>query len=145
MIAFLFYPPYNRNRHASCMTLMMRLRNWFHALTPRRQWAAGCAVVVLIVASCLYGLGLTSYVVRPTLVATPPLATVVMQIPTVALPTYVSPTVPPTLDLPASTLVATPTQAPIPTRAPTNTPTITTTLQLDANGTPIFPTVSPTP
>lgn len=120
------------------------MRSWFHALTPRRQWAAGCAGIVLLVALCLYSLGLVSFLVRPVLVATPPPATVVLQIPTVAQPTFVMPTAPPTLALPGSTLVATPTQAPIPTRAPTNTPTETPTLLLDANGTPIFPTATPT-
>jgi hypothetical protein len=67
-----------------------------------------------------------------------------LQIPTVLQPTFVSPTLRPTLALPGSTLIATPTQAPIPTRAPTNTPTVTPTLLLDEKGTPIFPTVTST-
>lgn len=124
---------------------MNRFRNWFHALSSRRQWATGCAGIIFVVTLCLYSLGFVSLMVRPTLVATPPPATVVLQIPTVALPTYIIPTAPPTLNLPASTLEATPTQAPIPTRAPTNTPTETPTFMLDANGTPIVPTVSATP
>ncbi|MBI4674371.1 MAG: hypothetical protein HY741_22230 [Chloroflexi bacterium] len=124
---------------------MTRLQNWFNTQSPRRQWAAGCAGIVLIVALCLYSLGLVSLLVRPALVATPPPATVVLQMPTVVQPTFVLPTAPPTLALPGSTLIATPTQAPIPTRAPTNTPTETPTLLLDENGTPIFPTVTPTP
>ena len=144
MIAFLFYPHIIIAVAVSKTygTFMNRLRNWFHALTPRRQWATGCAGVVLLVTSCLYGLGVFSFFVRPTLVATPPPATVVMQIPTLVVPTYVPPTAPPTLFLPASTLIATPTQAPIPTRAP---PTETPTLMLDANGTPILPPVTATP
>lgn len=125
---------------------MSRLRYWFHSLSPRGQWTAGCVGVVLIVTGCLYVLGLTSFVMRPVLVATPPPATVVLALPTLAPPpTITAPTAPPTLDLPASTLVATPTQAPIPTRAPTSTATITPTLILDANGTPIFLTVTPAP
>jgi hypothetical protein len=124
---------------------MNRLRNWFNALSSRRQWTAGCAGIVLIVTGCLYVLGLVSFVIRPTLVATPPPATLVLKVPTVAHPTLIFPTAPPTLVLPVSTLVATPTQAPIPTNAPTNTPTETPTLLLDANGTPIFPTATPTP
>lgn len=100
---------------------------------------------MLVVTACLYGLGLMSFLARPTLLATPPAATVLIQIPTIAPRTVVAPTALPTLNLPGSTLVATPTQAPIPTRAPTNTPTITPTLLLDENGTPIFPTETVAP
>lgn len=124
---------------------MSRLRIWFDALSQRQQWAVGCTGTILIVTACLYSLGLISFFARPALLATPPAATVVFQIPTIAPRTIAAPTVPPTLNLPVSTLVATPTQAPIPTRAPTNTPTITPTLELDANGTPIFPTLTLTP
>lgn len=145
-IAFLFYPPYNRERlNLLRGSHMLRLRNWFHTLSLRQQWATGCAGIVVMVTACLYGLGLVSYFARPALLATPPPATVLFQIPTLAPQTILAPTAPPTLNLPASTLVATPTQAPIPTRAPTNTATITPTLELDANGTPIFPTLTVTP
>lgn len=124
---------------------MLRLRNWFHALSQRQQWAVGCAGSILVVTACLYSLGLVSFLARPALLATPPAATVLFQIPTIAPRTVVAPTALPTLYLPGSTLVATPTQAPIPTRAPTNTPTITPTLLLDENGTPIFPTETAAP
>lgn len=124
---------------------MLRLRNWFHTRSLRQQWAVGCVGIVGMVTACLYGLGLVSFLARPTLLATPPPATVLYQIPTVAPRTVLAPTALPTLILPGSTLVATPTQAPIPTRAPTSTATITPTLVLDANGTPIFPTLTLTP
>jgi len=124
---------------------MLRLRNWFYALSQRQQWVVGCAGVILIISGCLYGLGLISFIARPALLATPPPATVLIQRPTIAPSVIFAPTAPPTLQLPTSALVATPTQAPIPTRAPTNTPTITPTLELDANGTPIFPTLTLTP
>lgn len=119
---------------------MTRFANWFSALSPRGQSAVGCAGILAVVALCLYGLGLVSFVVRPALVTTPPPSTVVVSIPTVARPTFVPPTALPTLILPASTLEATPTQAPIPTRAPdTPTPEVT----IDPNATPEPVTVTP--
>lgn len=120
---------------------MIRFQNWFRTRSPRGQWAAGCAGVVLVVTVCLYGLGIASYFTRPLLVTTPAAATVVFAIPTLSpRPTFAPPTIPPTLALPGSTLQATPTQAPIPTRAP---PTETPLTILDPNGTPI--TVTPSP
>jgi hypothetical protein len=120
---------------------MSRLSNWFEVQSPRKQWAAGCAGIVGVVALCLYGLGLVSYMVRPTLVATPPAATVVFVISTLQpRPTFSPPTIPPTFALPGSTLPATPTQAPIPTRAP---PTETPTLVLGPDGSPIPFTATP--
>lgn len=120
---------------------MTRFQRWFNAQTPRGQWSAGCAGVIAVIALCLYGLGLFSYVARPTLVAIPPVATVVYTVPAVAPPTFVVPTAaPPTFALPGSTLVATPTQAPIPTRSP---PTETPTPLLGPDGLPIPLTTTP--
>lgn len=116
---------------------MTRFQRWFHAQTPRGQWAAGCAGIVAVVSLCLYGLGLFSYFARPTLVATPPVATIIFDIATVERPTFAVPTVRPTFALPGSTLVSTPTQAPIPTRAP---PTETPTPILGPDGLPITAT-----
>ncbi len=127
------YRLYNRARFG-----MTRFSNWFKTRSPRGQWAAGCVGVVTIVMSCLYFLGLASYLARPTLLTTPPAATIVIVIPTVQRPTFAAPTAPPTFVLPGATLPATPTQAPIPTRAP---PTETPAFILDPNGTPI--TVTP--
>ncbi len=118
-----------------------RLVNWFNALSPRGQWAAGCAGILAAIATCLYSLGLVSLVVRPMLVATPPPSTVVISLPTVVRPTLVLPTSVPTIVLPGSTLQPTPTQAPLPTRAPTNTPTPEGTL--DPFATPVPVTVTP--
>lgn len=118
---------------------MNRFNRWFGAQSPRGQWAVGCAGVLGIIALCLYGLGLVSYIVRPTLVSKPSVATVVFAVPTVERPTFAAATVLPTLALPGSTLVATPTQAPIPTYSPP-TATETPTLALDANGNPITTT-----
>jgi len=120
---------------------MSRFQNWFRAQSSRGQWLAGCAGVAVVISICLYSLGLASYFARPTLVATPPVATIVMVIPTVARPTFVVPTAaPPTFALPVSTLPATPTQAPIPTRAP---PTETPTPLLGPDGLPIPITETP--
>lgn len=120
---------------------MTRFQNWFQTRSPRGQWAMSCAGVVAIVSFCLYGLGLASYVARPLLVTTPPMATVVFVFPTAEpRPTILFPTAPPTFALPGSTLEATPTQAPLPTRAP---PTATTEFILDPEGTPM--TVTPSP
>lgn len=120
--------------------VMARFQNWFRKQSTRGQWAVGCAGIVLVTTACLYSLGLVSYFVRPTLLAAPPAATIVFAIPTVERPTFVVPTVRPTIVLPGSTLEATPTQAPIPTRAP---PTETPFFILDPNGTPI--TITPLP
>lgn len=120
---------------------MTRFKLWYQSQSPRGQWIAGCAGVILIIAICLYGLGLFGYLARPILVSKPSSATVVVAIPTpVQAATFVPPTAPPTLALPNSTLLATPTQAPIPTRAP---PTETPLFILDENGTPI--TITPLP
>lgn len=120
---------------------MTRFRNWFRTLSPRGQWGAGCAGIVIVITACLYSLGLFSYLVRPTLVTTPPAATIVFVIPTpVPRPTFAAPTSPPTLVLPGSTLPATPTQAPIPTRAP---PTDTPTPLLGPDGLPLPTTTTP--
>lgn len=119
---------------------MTRFQNWFRAQSPRGQWAVGCAGVAVVVSVCLYSLGLASYFARPTLVATPPAATIVMAMPTVERPTFTIPTAAPTFALPASTLQATPTQAPIPTRAP---PTETPTPLLGPDGLPLPITGTP--
>lgn len=127
--------------YIACVSFMIRFQNWFHAQSPRGQWVAGCAGIVVVITLCLYGLGLFSYVARLTLVATPLVETVVITLPTVPQrPTFSPSSIPPTLALPGSTLQATPTQAPIPTRAP---PTETPLFILDPNGTPI--TVTPLP
>jgi hypothetical protein len=128
--------------HESELASMNRLKRWFGTRSPRGQWTAGCAGVLAVISLCLYSLGLVSYIMRPTLVATPSVATVVFAVPTVSRPTFAAATVPPTLALPGSTLEATPTQAPIPTNAPP-TETETPTLALDANGNPIPITTTP--
>jgi len=97
---------------------MSRFQTWYHAHSSRGQWALGCAGVIFVVTLCLYGLGLFSYIARPALTVKPPAATIVLAIPTIEQATFAPPTVPPTFALPGSTLDATPTQAPIPTRAP---------------------------
>lgn len=103
---------------------MSRLLSWLDARSPLGQWVASCLGIITIVTVCLYTLGLGSYLIRPSLAApTQPPATVVITLPTVPLETPVTPTLFPTLDLPGSTLEATPTQAPVPTRLPTSTPT----------------------
>lgn len=120
---------------------MSRFQSWFRGLSPRGQWGAGCAGIVLVVATCLYSLGIFSYLIRPALVTTPPAATVVFAIPTLApRPTFAAPTAPATLALPGSTLPATPTQAPIPTRAP---PTETPTPLLGPDGNPLPTSATP--
>ncbi|MCC7165794.1 MAG: hypothetical protein IT331_25075 [Anaerolineae bacterium] len=119
---------------------MTRFQNWFRAQPPRGQWVVGCAGVAVVVSVCLYSLGLASFLARPALIATPPAATIVMAVPTVERPTFVAPTVAPTFILPASTLQATPTQAPIPTRAP---PTETPTPLLGPDGLPLPITDTP--
>lgn len=124
------------------------IQRWFEAQSPLGQWAAGCAIVIAIVSLCLYGLGLTGFLLRPILVTTPPAATVVINIPTVIRQPPSSPTALPTLLLPGSTLEPTPTQAPVPTPVPTDTPTIVplplVTIELTATAETLSPQVTPT-
>lgn len=120
---------------------MSRFQTWYHAHSPRGQWTLGCAGVIFVVTLCLYALGLFSYVARPQLTLKPPAATIVLAVPTIAaVPTYPAATAQATFVLPVSTLDSTPTQAPIPTRAP---PTITPTPTLGFGASPAAETTTP--
>jgi len=93
---------------------------WLSNMSPNKQIAYGCFLILLLGASAMYCVGTLSFIARPwvlyretpTELVRPTLAPT----PTQALPTIIN--------LPSGTLVATPTQARIPTReSPTLTPT----------------------
>lgn len=95
--------------------------NWIANLSPNRQIAYGCFLIMLLGASVLYCAGTISFISRPWLVtrATPTelVRPTSLPSPTTARPTIINP--------PPGKLIATPTQAPIPTREPTTvTPTV---------------------
>ncbi len=113
------------------------LRQWFAAQSPRGQLYSGCLVILVLTSCLLYSLGAASLIIRPYLFPSPVAVTTV--IPIVRPPTLAptpTPLPPSTLALPGSTLVATPTQAPIPTRAPTDTPTPAEIPSVTPMGTP---------
>lgn len=93
---------------------------WMSNLSPAQQLGYGCLVIVIIGAMTMYCVGTLSFIVRPMLVqrSTP---TELVRPTLVATPTQAAPTF---INLPPGTLLATPTQGPIPTREPTMTPTV---------------------
>lgn len=98
-------------------------RRGFWDLPPHHQITYGCLGVVLIATTVLYCVGFFSVMIRSSFPqpATPTLALIPTTAPSATLG-------PPTLiTLPRGTLIATPTQAPIPTR---ETPTLTPTVDL---------------
>lgn len=115
-------------------------QGWFSNLTPTQQLGYGCIAIVVFGALVLYCAGTISILVRPFLSqrATPTdiIRPTLQATPTQAHPTFII--------LPPGTLLATPTQAPIPTREP---PTITPTVDLTnpAPTTSITPRGTPSP
>ena len=100
-----------------------RSAGWLPHLSPAQQLGYGCLLIVILGTSVLYGAGILSMMFRPSLrdraVPTP---TVFVRATATVSPTLSQPTV---LTLPPGKLLATPTQAPIPTRElPTLTPTV---------------------
>jgi hypothetical protein len=95
--------------------------DWITSLSPAQQLGYGCVGVMMVGALVLYCLAGAAWVARPALLQRPPTPTELVR-PTLApTPTQI---VQPTIgSLPRTTLVATPTQAPIPTREPP-TPTL---------------------
>jgi hypothetical protein len=109
-------------------------------LPPNQQIGYGCLAIAVIGALVLYCIGTFSILVRPSLVRAPTPTLITRTTfdftPTKAPPTFIN--------LPGGTLLATPTQAPIPTRElPTATPTLELTSPQPITGT-ILPSVSVT-
>ncbi|HEX7594023.1 MAG TPA: hypothetical protein VF429_07605 [Anaerolineae bacterium] len=109
-------------------------QGWFSNLTSNQQLGYGCVAIVVLGALVMYCAGSISFLVRPILLqrGTPTeiILPTLQPTPTQGRPTFIN--------LPPGTLLATPTQAPIPTREP---PTITPTVDL----TNPAPTTSSTP
>ena len=108
----LSYPEYSDpQQHAS------RSRGtWVASLSPTQQLGYGCILVLIISAASLYCIGAATFFVRPMLVERAAITPTEVVRPTlVPTPTQItSPTL--FIQLPKGTLVATPTQAPIPPR-----------------------------
>ncbi len=98
------------------------VRTWLADLSPIQQLGYGCIGIMIVGALVLYCLGGAAFMARPSLMQRPPTATELIR-PTL-LPTPTQPIQATLAPLPRRTLIATPTQAPIPTREPvTTTPT----------------------
>ncbi|MCX7838321.1 MAG: hypothetical protein N2559_02550 [Anaerolineae bacterium] len=123
-------------------------------LSPNQQLAYGCLAIAVIASLVMYCLGTVSILVRSSFVPRAPTPTLV----TPSLLGGATPTQRPAtiITLPPGTLLATPTQAPIPTReppTPTLTPTVemfgtvplTNTLVVPASATRVAPTPTRTP
>ncbi|MBM3128967.1 MAG: hypothetical protein FJ009_10160 [Chloroflexi bacterium] len=108
---------------------------WSH-LSPNQQIGYGCLAIAVIGAFVLYCAGTFSILVRPTLVQRAPTPTIITRVTNQRTPTRPPATL---INLPGGTLLATPTQAPIPTR---ELPTIAPTLDLTSTA-PITGTASP--
>lgn len=115
------------------------IRDWISSLSPAQQLSYGCVGVAMIGAVVLYCLAGAAWVARPVLLQRPPTPTDLIR-PTLA-PTPTQLIAPTLSSLPKGTLIATPTQAPIPTREPV-TPTQPGDLPIGTPGT-FFPTLRP--
>lgn len=91
-------------------------REWLATLSPVQQVGYGCILVMIVSAAMLYCVGAATFFVRPMLVERAAITPTEVTRPTlVPTPTQlVEPTT--YIQLPKGTLVATPTQAPIPPR-----------------------------
>ncbi|HEX9076835.1 MAG TPA: hypothetical protein VF932_13710, partial [Anaerolineae bacterium] len=91
-------------------------REWLAALSPTAQVGYGCILVMIMSAVMVYCVGAATFFVRPMLVERAAMTPTEVTRPTlVPTPTqFVEPTT--FIQLPKGTLVATPTQAPIPPR-----------------------------
>jgi len=111
----------------------MSYRDWEPKATPAaggfwhlpfdRQIGYGCLGVIFIATAMLYCVGTLSLIVRPAFQRTPTITPTTR--PTQTMTATLGP--PTLINLPRGTLLATPTQAPIPTR---ETPTLTPTVDL---------------
>lgn len=107
-------------------------RGGWSNLSPNQQIGYGCLAIAVIGALVLYCGGTFSILARPSLGQRAPTPTLITR--TAFDPT--STKAPPTfINLPGGTLLATPTQAPIPSREPTHTPTLELTNTLTITGT----------
>lgn len=89
---------------------------WLAALSPVQQVGYGCVVVMILSAAMVYCVGAATFFVRPMLVERAAVTPTEVVRPTL-LPTPTQLVEPTTfIQLPKGTLVATPTQAPIPPR-----------------------------
>ena len=94
---------------------------WLSRLSTNQLVGYGCLITVIAGALVMYCAGTISIVLRPALLQHST-ATEIVHPTLVSTPTQAAPTF---MNLPAGTLQATPTQAPIPTREPaTITPTV---------------------
>ncbi len=115
-------------------------RSWLASLSLNQQLGYGCLAIIIAGTLVMYCAGTISFVARPLLLQ--------RSTPTeLVRPTLVpTPTQAPTtfINLPPGTLLATPTQGPIPTREP---PTVTPTVDLTtpAPTASVTPRVSPSP
>ena len=109
--------------HPDDYSLPPERHGWFANLPLNKQIAYGCFFIILLGASVMYCAGTISFVSRPWLLyrTTP---TELARPTFLPSPTQVQPTI---ITLPPGKLIATPTQAPIPTREP---PTLTPTVDL---------------
>jgi hypothetical protein len=114
---------------------------WLANLAPSQQLGYGCIGVMIAGASVLYCLGIASFFVRPLVLERAVLTPTIVIRPTL-VPTPTQQVQPTFIQLPPGTLVATPTQAPLPIREPAtatrvpdlgSTPSLTSTL---TSGTP---------
>ena len=101
-------------------------------LSSNQQFGYGCLAIVVVSALAMYCVGTFSILVRQNLgqrASTPTAITLTVfdSTPTKPPPTFIN--------LPGGTLLATPTQAPIPTREFTHTPTVELTSTLPITGT----------
>jgi hypothetical protein len=101
-------------------------------LSPNQQIGYGCLVIVVVSALAMYCAGTFSILVRQNLGQRAPTPTAITRTVFDSTPTKPPPTF---INLPGGTLLATPTQAPIPTREFTHTPTVELTGTLPITGT----------
>lgn len=108
-------------------------RSAWSNLSPNQQIGYGCLAIAVIGAFVLYCAGTFSILVRPSLVQRAPTPTLITRTAFDFTPTKAPPTF---IHLPGGTLLATPTQVPIPTRElPTIAPMLELTSTLSVTGT----------
>ncbi|MGE5140920.1 MAG: hypothetical protein ACM3JD_15750 [Rudaea sp.] len=104
---------------------MLDFERWLAGQSSRTRLFSGCLGILFLAGCCLYVLGAASFLIRPYLFTSPLSFTTAVPLPTqTTRAASATPLPASTYALPGSTLVATPTQAPLPTRAPTSTPTV---------------------
>lgn len=115
------------------------LNHWFGALSPKHQIGYGCLAIIALSALLLYCVGAATVLVRPIIAERAVNSPTPIIRPTL-VPTPTQQVQPTFIQLPPGKLVATPTQAPMPTREP---PTVTPTTEI-VNGMTVTPSPSPT-